>query len=395
MIAVSDFDDFINKENASEDSTPVPEAQKAAHSLLEMLSGNEDIASLNRKFNLDPDMSEKVIVPLLNFLDKYGVGDAVGGSDTAQNALGVFEFWNDIAPVLKNAAEYFGGKKEALTQEDIEFLERIKDSQNSGDMSLFIGDELEEDGSVVVEPETPEEVSTPEGQIPIDRNVFAEGVNWGEVLGSPVKEPINQYYGTYTDAMPDTEFMVAGLEQLAEEQGLQLSEVMQGDMQNRINQGGDTRHSGPDYTDDAQVSSLNLGEDEISNAMAQQMSSYRRESRLKWDESGLPTPDSISEYDPLTVEGYEKHSPIKGLESVEDLAHKSGISLDNSIVVEDIEVEKDRRVLEPVENVVLKPVENHHEFGAIDLYEIGESSLEEPEESEDSSESDSDSDGEE
>ena len=98
---MSDFDNLIKPDDFDEverllaqEGCQVSSAEEEAQAedLMEMLAGSNDAAALARKLNVDPDMSEKVIVPLLNFLDKYGVGGAVAESPTAQAASGLLEF---------------------------------------------------------------------------------------------------------------------------------------------------------------------------------------------------------------------------------------------------------------------------------------------------------------
>ena len=108
-------------------------------SLMELLAGSNNTADLARKFNVDPDMSDKVLVPVLNFLDKYGVGETITTSDSGKTAASVVEFLTDITPIVRNAMDYFAGKQRELSDEDRDFLNQIKDAQSSGDMGLFIG----------------------------------------------------------------------------------------------------------------------------------------------------------------------------------------------------------------------------------------------------------------
>ena len=87
------------------------------------------LRDLARKFNVDPDMSDKVLVPVLNFLDKYGVGDSIAGNPAAQTAGSLIEFLTDVTPVVKNAMEYFAGKQKELSDEDRDFLNQIKEAR--------------------------------------------------------------------------------------------------------------------------------------------------------------------------------------------------------------------------------------------------------------------------
>ena len=53
------------------------EKAKKGKNIVELLTGGEDIGEFARKLNLDPEMAEKMLVPLLSLLDKYGVGDTI------------------------------------------------------------------------------------------------------------------------------------------------------------------------------------------------------------------------------------------------------------------------------------------------------------------------------
>ena len=132
---------LLSKErSAPQVSNKKKEKQK---SLMELLVGSNNQGDLARKFNVDPDMSDKVLVPVLNFLDKYGVGDSISGNPAAQTAGSLIEFLTDVTPVVKNAMEYFAGKQKQLSDEDRDFLNQIKEAQTTGDMGLFIGETLE------------------------------------------------------------------------------------------------------------------------------------------------------------------------------------------------------------------------------------------------------------
>ena len=65
-----DFDE-VERLLAAERTKPKLDSRSAAakkkqQSLVEMLAGSDDTAALARRFNMDPDMSEKVMVPVLN-----------------------------------------------------------------------------------------------------------------------------------------------------------------------------------------------------------------------------------------------------------------------------------------------------------------------------------------
>ena len=125
------------------DSPPKKESKKTVPkgSLLELfLKDGEDAATLADKYNLDPEMSQQVLVPLLNFLDKYEIGSEFAGSPAVQGVGDLASIIGDVAPVIKNAAQYFEGRTQALSEEDEAFLEKIREAQ--GDASgLFVTDD--------------------------------------------------------------------------------------------------------------------------------------------------------------------------------------------------------------------------------------------------------------
>ena len=103
---MSDFGGLVRddtSEDKSESKTPESKAKSSSKSNASLASvlGADDVASLTRKYDLDPELGERVLVPLVNFLDKYGVGDAVNESPTVSGIMSLAEFWNDIAPVVK------------------------------------------------------------------------------------------------------------------------------------------------------------------------------------------------------------------------------------------------------------------------------------------------------
>jgi len=117
---MSDFDDLLrnsktdsNTKSSDTDSDKSSDSKKKSSSSASVagMFGASDMAELTRKFNLDPEMGERVLVPLVNFLEKYGVADAVDTSPTASRLLNLAEFWNDIAPVVRNAPDFLGGRK--------------------------------------------------------------------------------------------------------------------------------------------------------------------------------------------------------------------------------------------------------------------------------------------
>jgi hypothetical protein len=242
---MSDFGGLVRddtSEDKSEAKTPESKAKSSSKSNASLASvlGADDVASLTRKYDLDPELGERVLVPLVNFLDKYGVGDAVNESPTVSGIMSLAEFWNDIAPVVKNAADYFGGRQKTLSEDDREFLERIRQAQEeSADLSLFQDSETTSIGESIVE--------TPPEPIEIVDDPFTSSkpIDWTEMLGAG-KTQSNHYETSSTLQKQETQFGISGLEQLAREAGLSIEEVQAKDGQNKIN-GADASKTGLDY----------------------------------------------------------------------------------------------------------------------------------------------------
>ena len=130
-----------------------------------------------------------------------------------------------------------------LSHEDEAFLERIKEAQNFDSMSLFVGEEVEDEDS---EPEVQEaqEVGPPPA------NPFTDGpVDWNAMLGvAPANSPAAQsshQYSSIAQAQKQTNTGITGLEAFAAEQGLTMSQI-ENDRQSVTNKGG--AGSNVDYT---------------------------------------------------------------------------------------------------------------------------------------------------
>lgn len=259
-------------------------------SLMEMLVGSNNQADLARKFNVDPDMSDKVLVPVLNFLDKYGVGDSIAGSPTAQTAGSLIEFLTDVTPVVRNAMEYFAGKQKELSDEDRDFLNQIKEAQSTGDMGLFIGETMEPIGEEVVsEPEVQQTVPKPRATnegIPLERDIFTEGVDWEEAMGiQPSREE------EYNAEVHNT-FMTVGLERLAAESGMTLDQIKGSDRQLKTNNFGRTSNA-IDYTKGDGIS-LDLGLEKINEAMKMEKQKISHTSKVTFKDSDkMPVPRNL------------------------------------------------------------------------------------------------------
>lgn len=319
---MSDFDGLVRDDKNPD---PLPSEQTTSKKSSSKKGGiagalgADDIGSLARKFDLDPELGEKVLVPLINFLDKYGVGDAVNESPTVSSILSLAEFWNDISPVVKNATQYFGGKQKDLSEDDVAFLDRIREAQGeTADMTLF-----QDSSSIgeVVEPAKPPE------PVEVVKDPFktAGAVDWFEMLGEPKggKKAHYETSSTLTSLMPDTNFGVSGLDQLAKEAGLSVEELRAADSQSKFNNANP--NSGLDYTDPNFGAKLNLGVDKITASMKSEKDKYERTSAAQFID--MPVPESAQTYDPLTVTGLEMPA-LKGggLESIQSMAVKAGVT---------------------------------------------------------------------
>ena len=286
------MDDLLSKQKKD---------KKETKSLLESLSGSNDAAALANKFNLEPDMTERVLVPLLNFLDKYGVGGNVVESGAGQTATNLLEFVNDVTPVIKNGLDYFNGKKKGLDEDDLAFLEQISAAQDSGDMSLFIGETVEE------EPEpAPVEVKyeAPEGSIPLDVDPFESGVDWENILGGQPQPQKAGIYGSLTAMMPepDEANLISGMEALAKEAGLTLDEVQGSDYATKADRAAHGGGSSLIYEEGMEI---DVGLDGIKSAMAAEQKTQQRQSKVAFSDDSMAVPENLESYDPLSVAGYE------------------------------------------------------------------------------------------
>ena len=177
------FDDVIergskptNRTSESFRERPKPK-QSPETSILELVEGL-NIEGLSS--NLNPEMKQKVLVPLANLLDKYGIADSLGESNTAQAGLGLFSLLGDVAPVIKGLAESISGQKNALKAEDMEFLKKIKESQNDSEFSdLFVSEESNEPK---VAPQ-PAPIVGPNGENISAINMNVQEVDWWAVMG--------------------------------------------------------------------------------------------------------------------------------------------------------------------------------------------------------------------
>ncbi len=182
--ARSDYSDLIQKEQIVPKEEKKDEKPKKGKNIVELLTGGEDIGEFARKLNLDPEMAEKMLVPLLSLLDKYGVGETITASPKVESATNAFEIIRDVAPVVKGAAEFISGRKAELESTDLAFLEQIKEAQGVADASLFDDDEDElfTIGEPLIE-EPIEEIPTEPQPEPLDLNSF-NAKDWGDFFAN-------------------------------------------------------------------------------------------------------------------------------------------------------------------------------------------------------------------
>ena len=324
---MSEFDDAIHTDKEPEPE-PVsgqpknPQPKLESKSLVEMLTGDGDINELGKQLNLDNDMTEKVLLPLVNFLDKYGVGESLSTNQTVNKGVGLFGFVSDVAPILRSATEYFQGKKTELSNDDEAFLERIKEAQNFDSMALFVGDEVEDEDS------EPEIQQAEEVVGPPPPNPFTDGpVDWNQMLGvAPANSPAAQsahQYSSIAQAQKQTNTGITGMEALAAEQGLTMNQI-KNDRQTVTNKGG--AGSDVDYSNNDSLHTLVTGGmDEIQKAMQGEQNKLAAQSKVIFEGEKLATPNAISDYSPNTTPT-PATATIKGLESLEDMMARQGIS---------------------------------------------------------------------
>ncbi len=323
------------------DSPPKKESKKTVPkgSLLELfLKDGEDAATLADKYNLDPEMSQQVLVPLLNFLDKYEIGSEFAGSPAVQGVGDLASIIGDVAPVIKNAAQYFEGRTQALSEEDEAFLAKIREAQGDGS-GLFVTD----DDDVLSEAEEfsfGESVSDDEdadldaaandygGPIPITANPFTDGVDWAEVLNGPEYASADTGAYTYTDMMPEPDMMIRGFEDLAIAAGLDPAKVAASDTQLKINTSSENTTEFASGVAPTVVENLS----EIEIAMAAEKKKQAASSKIVFDvDNELLTPENLGTYDPLNVPGFDS-APVLNtkFETAEEMAENLGLDLSES-----------------------------------------------------------------
>jgi len=224
--ARSDYSDLIQKERIVPKEEKKDEKPKKGKNIVELLTGGEDIGEFARKLNLDPEMAEKMLVPLLSLLDKYGVGETITASPKVESATNAFEIIRDVAPVVKGAAEFISGRRAELESTDLAFLEQIREAQGVADASLFDDDEDElfTVGEPVIEEPIVQAPTEPEPE-PLDLNSF-NSKDWGNFFateGSMV--PAEKKYDIVNnDLTAALDAQQNAVEQWAKQEGVVLRE---------------------------------------------------------------------------------------------------------------------------------------------------------------------------
>ena len=346
---MGDFDDIIKPAGHGDnpvidvtgkisDVPPKREAKKPIPkgSLLDLfLKDGEDAATLADKYNLDPEMSQQVLVPLLNFLDKYEIGSEFAGSPAVQGVGDLASIIGDVAPVIKNAAQYFEGRTQALSEEDEAFLAKIREAQGEGS-GLFVTDDdtLSDEefsfGESVSEDADLDAAAANdyyEGPIPITANPFTDGVDWAEVLDGPEYQTQKSAY-TYTDMMPEPDLMIRGFEDLARAAGLDPAKVAASDTQLKINSSSETTTAFASGVAPSVTENLS----EIEQAMETEKKKLAASSEIVFDtDNELMTPKNLGTYDPLNVPGFDSKPVLNTrLETAEEMAENLGVDLSES-----------------------------------------------------------------
>ena len=365
---MSEFDDVIRDDKPSAPQTDGPKEDNQPKldkkSLIEMLTEDGDLNEFGKQLNLDNDMTEKVLVPLVNFLDKYGVGETLSTNPTINSGVNLVGFVSDVAPILRSASEYFQGKKTELSNEDEAFLERIKEAQNFDSMSLFVGESVDEEEEVVAE-------EVIEGPPP--KNPFTEGVDWNQMLGGTPNT--SSQYSSIAESAPTTTGIIT-MESLAAESGLTMNQV-QNDRQSATNKGS-SGGSNVDYTQSEGLGDMVMGGmSEIQAAMQSEQNKLASQSKVMFEGDKLATPDVISDYQPNTTPAPAQPT-IGGLESLEDMMARQGIESFDTPAEEEIEIFEEEEMEYISETDSYRNKNTGEEYEAVSLTDIPDEYIELP-----------------
>lgn len=228
--ARSDYSDLIQRDELPKTEEPKNTGTpKKGKNIVELLTGGKEVGEFARQLNLDPEMAEKMLVPLLSLLDKYGVGETVTASPRVEAATNAFEVIRDVAPVIKGAAEFISGRRAELESTDLAFLEKIKESQGTADASLFDDDDdLFMVGESVVEEPVVEAPVIPQEPV-LDLNSF-DSNDWGDFFASEGSmTPTVKKYDIVNNELTDTlDAQHNAVEAWAKQEGMALRQKVNG-----------------------------------------------------------------------------------------------------------------------------------------------------------------------
>lgn len=149
---MSEFDEVIEREARKEvservmegerdDSPPQTTQQETPPISLSSLLENEPLLS-DLTENINPELKNQVLIPLLNIVEKYGLADNLVASERTQNSLALIGVLTDVAPVITGLSDYLEGHKNSLNESDKEFLQNLKSMESNDDLDgLFNADE--------------------------------------------------------------------------------------------------------------------------------------------------------------------------------------------------------------------------------------------------------------
>ena len=192
----NDFRSSVERNHTPrEPSKPASTGNATTDNIIDLLSGGKSIDELADALNLNPELTQKVLVPLANMAQKYNVGKSVAQSKTGQTAGDLITVLGDVAPVIQGLTEYLAGQRKKLEDEDRAYLDAIKSAQSSGDFSdLFADDMMSFGEEVVEEPVVTEPVdnrSTARKQVEDTLGASlpdnwdpTQGIDWEQVLGA-------------------------------------------------------------------------------------------------------------------------------------------------------------------------------------------------------------------
>ena len=194
----NEFRSSVERNRApTEDTTKSPSNSSnnaTTDNIIDLLSGGKSVAELAESLNLNPDLTQKVLLPLANMAQKYNVGQSVAQSKTGQTAGDLITVLGDVAPVIQGLTDYLAGQRKKLEDEDLAYLDAIKSAQSSSDFSDLFADDMMSFGEEVVE-EKPAEPVDPRSkhQREVEETLGAslpagwdptQGIDWEAVLGA-------------------------------------------------------------------------------------------------------------------------------------------------------------------------------------------------------------------